>query len=254
MLMPNPDSRSNSGRADRAKGPRYEPPGDVQILTLRELLRDRRSIADVHQDRLALGVTANGPSLWCAGDLDLIQSCVVAVVGTREVSPDGAARARKLGRQLAQNNVVVMSGLARGVDTEVLTSAVEHGGRVIAVIGTPVDRAYPAENTALQQEIAAKHLLISQFAPGARVFKGNFPERNKLMAALSDATVIIEAGETSGTLHQAVECVRLGRRLFIARSLMDDPHLQWPARFRHYPNVSTMTAVEDVISGIAECH
>jgi DNA processing protein len=220
---------------------------------LRQLLRGRRSLDDVQQHRFGYGEMGDGPSLWCAGDVDLIQRCVVAVVGTREVSPDGAARARKLGRQLAAHGVVVMSGLARGVDTQVLTSALEHGGRVIAVIGTPIDRAYPAENAALQQQIAASHLLISQFPPGARVFKGNFPERNKMMAALSDATVIIEAGETSGTLHQAVECLRLGRRLFIARNVMNDPSLQWPSRFRPYPNVATMTAVEDVLTGLPEC-
>jgi DNA processing protein len=145
-----------------------------------------------------------------------------------------------------------MSGLARGVDTEVLTSAIQGGGRVVAVIGTPVDRAYPAENAALQQEIASRHMLISQFRPGERALKGNFPQRNRLMAALSDATVIVEAGETSGTLHQALECVRLGRRLFIARSMMDNAALHWPARLRHHPNVFTMTAVEDVLAIILD--
>lgn len=238
----------------RRAGGRYEVPVGVRILRLGHLLAGRRSVQDAHQRPIGgFDITGDGPPLWCAGDTTLIQSCVVAVVGTREVTPEGAARARKLGRQLAQHGIVVMSGLARGVDTEVLTSAIANGGRVIAVIGTPIDRAYPAENGVLQQRIAEEHLLISQFEPGGRVFKGNFPERNRLMAVLSDATVIVEAGESSGTLHQAVECVRLGRRLFIARSLMDNPLLQWPARFRSYPKVSMMTAVEDVITGLPEC-
>src|SRR5207247_10097113 len=105
--------------------------------------------------------------------------------------------------------IVVVSGLARGVDTEALSAAIAAGGRVIAVIGTPIDKAYPAENKRLQEQIYSEHLLISQFPPGRRVYQSNFPERNKLMAAISDATVIIEAGETSGTLHQAAAWVRV---------------------------------------------
>src|SRR5262245_2131565 len=135
MLMPRRSTQSNAD----APRPRYKAPTEVQVLSLRELLRERRTIEEVHQNRLALGLTASGPSLWCAGDVSLIQSCVVAIVGTRDVSSAGAARARKLGRQLAQHGVVVMSGLARGVDTEALTSAIEHNGRVIAVVGTPID-------------------------------------------------------------------------------------------------------------------
>jgi DNA processing protein len=147
--------------------------------------------------------------------------------------------------------VVVISGLAKGVDTEALTAAMEAGGSVVAVIGTPVDRAYPAENKALQERIYQDHLLVSQFAPGERVFPSNFPERNKLMAALTDATVIIEAGDTSGTLHQAAECVRLGRWLFIAKNLIDNPTLQWPKRFLHEPICKPLTSTNDVLAAIA---
>src|SRR5207245_7787617 len=140
--------------------------------------------------------------LWCVGNASLLREKCVAIVGTRAVSPDGAARSRRLACELAAAGVVIISGLAKGVDTEALTAAIDAGGSVVAVIGTPVDRAYPAENKALQERIYREHLLISQFTPGERVFPSNFPERNKLMAAVSDASVIIEAGETSGTLHQ----------------------------------------------------
>jgi DNA processing protein len=119
---------------------------------------------------------------------------------------------------------------------------------VIAVIGTPIDKAYPAENKRLQERIYREHLLISQFEAGRRVFQGNFPERNKLMAAITDATAIIEAGEASGTLHQAAECVRLRRWLFIPRSVMDDPLLRWPDRFRHETTVRILTDTADILS------
>jgi DNA processing protein len=136
------------------------------------------------------------------------------------------------------------------VDTEALSAAIEAKGRVVAVIGTPIDKAYPAENARLQESIYRDHLLISQFAIGERVYRSNFPDRNKLMAAVSDATAIIEAGDTSGTLHQASECVRLERWLLIAKSVADDPSLQWPNRFLGKPKVATITSTEDVLRAI----
>ncbi len=105
------------------------------------------------------------------------------------------------------------------------------GGRTIAVIGTPLDKAYPSEHAALQEEIYRDHLLVSQFDSGSRVFPSNFVKRNRTLALLSHATVIIEAGDGSGTLSQAAETVRLGRPLFIAQSVMSNPDLEWPARF-----------------------
>jgi len=141
----------------------------------------------------------------------------------------------------------VVSGLARGIDTHAIAAALEAGGRVIAVIGTPLDKAYPAENARLQERIYREHLLISPFAPGARIHRGNFPARNRLMAALSDATVIIEARDTSGTRHQAAECVRLRRWLFIARSIVDDSRLKWPTGFLGKPRVRVLTSSADVL-------
>src|SRR5688572_23481648 len=205
--------------------PRYEPPPErsIAVVRLAALLSGVRHIVPEQQARLGFDENASGYTLWCAGDRSLVQRRAVAIVGTRQVSPEGAARARRLARELSAAGVVVVSGLARGVDTEALTAAIEAGGRVIAVIGTPIDKAYPAENRRLHERIYREHLLISQFEPGKRVFQSNFPERNKLMAAISDATAIVEAGDTSGTLHQAAECVRLRRWLFIARSVAEDP-------------------------------
>lgn len=191
------------------------------------------------------------PRLHCAGDRSLVRSRCVAVIGTRDPSKPGAARARRLARELAAAGVVVVSGLARGIDTEALSAAIEAGGRVVGVIGTPLDRAYPAENTRLQESIHKDHLLVSPFAPGERVHRGNFPARNRLMAALTDATVIVEATDASGTLHQAAECVRLDRWLFIARNLIDDPHVTWPARLLSRPRVRALYSTDDVLAALA---
>jgi DNA processing protein len=226
------------------------PPEDVRTMTVGELLAGRRDIAPSQQTRF--GFKAEGLELpvWCAGDIELVQKRAVSIVGTRNVSPNGAARARRLARELSEEGLVIFSGLAKGVDTEALQSAISSSGRVVAVIGTPLDKAYPAENKRLQEEIYREHLLISQFALGQRVFENHFPERNKLMAALSDGTVIIEAGETSGTLHQAAECVRLGRWLFIAQAVMDDSSLTWPRRFEAYEKCLVLRDVTDILGAL----
>jgi DNA processing protein len=125
------------------------------------------------------------------------------------VTPNEARRARRLAKELSAHGIVIFSGLAKGVDTEALQATIDAGGKAVAVIGTPIDKAYPAENKRLQEEIYRKHLLVSQFRPGPRVFQGFFPERNKLMAALSDGKAIIEAGDTSGTLHHSEQRAEL---------------------------------------------
>jgi DNA processing protein len=145
---------------------------------------------------------------------------------------------------------VVVSGLAKGIDTAALTGAIEAGGRVIAVIGTPLDKASPIENAELQQEIYRNHLLVSPFPTGEQVFPSNFPKRNRLMAALSDATVIVEASDTSGTLHQAVACQELGRWLFILRSVVDNPKVTWPRRFLPEPHTAVLDRTSDVFGKI----
>ena len=235
------------GGVNRRGGGQYVAPARhaVQISTLDKLIDGIRDIIPAQQSRIQADET-----LWCVGDSSLLSNKCVAIVGTREVSADGRARSRRLARELAMAGVVVVSGLARGVDTEALTAAIDAGGKVVAVIGTPIDRAYPSENKQLQERIYREHLLISQFAPGERVFPSNFPERNKLMAAMSDATAIIEAGDSSGTLHQAAECVRLGRWLFIANSVVSDPSLQWPKRFLGEPMVRVLNSTEDVLRAI----
>jgi DNA processing protein len=176
--------------------------------------------------------------LYFQGWWDLADSPSVAVVGTREPSAEGRARARKLVRSLVRDNFTVVSGLAKGIDTEVHRTAIAEGGRTIAVIGTPLNLRYPKENARLQEQIAEEHLIISQVpvvryqqTPNPTANRFFFVERNITMAALSQATVIIEAGETSGTLVQARHALKQGRKLFILESNFKNPALTWPAKF-----------------------
>lgn len=230
----------------------YVPPRDVGEIDLGELLA-RRGGAPFEPKQLDLMFgkqeTRRKP-IFYAGDLGSLSAPAVAIVGTRAVTDVGAARARKLAKGLAEAGVAVVSGLADGVDTVALTEALRIGGRVAAVIGTPIDKAYPAKNAQLQEAIYRHHLLISQFPIGSRTFRSNFPERNRVMAAVSDATVVIEASDTSGTLHQSAECVKLGRWLFIAKSVVDDRRLSWPARFTGYEKCVVLENVSDVLERV----
>lgn len=138
----------------------YVPPADVTTSTLGELIVGTREIPEHQQARMGFRGESSGVKVWLAGDVSLIRKPCVSVVGAREVSREGAARARRLAKELAEAGIVTVSGLAKGVDTEALTEAMNAGGRVIAVIGTPIDRAYPAENKRLQEKIYRDHLLI----------------------------------------------------------------------------------------------
>ncbi|MHB1692486.1 MAG: DNA-processing protein DprA [bacterium] len=161
----------------------------------------------------------------------------IAVIGTRNPSEVGVKRAKKLVKLLVRDGYTIVSGLARGIDTVAHKTAIESGGNTIAVIGTPITEYYPPENKKLQDLIAEKYLLISQIPIckySTQTFRGNrlfFPERNITMSALTHATVIVEAGETSGTLIQAKAALQQGRKLFIMNSCFLNPKLTWPKKF-----------------------
>ena len=159
--------------------------------------------------------------LFVAGDDGLLRSGRrVSVVGSRKASPEALRRTRKLVRELVRHGVTVTSGLAAGVDTAAHEEAIDRGGRTVAVLGTPMDRVYPRENADLYTEIVRAHAAVSQFSIGTATRRGHFPKRNRTMALLSDATVIVTATPKSGTFHQGWEALRLGRHLLIMESLM----------------------------------
>lgn len=176
---------------------------------------------------------ANAPSMfYFRGDVSLMK-CKrrVAVVGSHRASPEGIGRARALAKALAQRGIVVVSGLAAGIDTAAHRAAMEAGGKTIAVLGTSLDHVYPPYNKLLQQRIGSEHLLVSQFPIGKRRFSPqNFPLRNRTLALVTQATLIVEAGEDSGTLDAGWEALRLGRPLFLLESSAADPALTWPAK------------------------
>jgi DNA processing protein len=175
--------------------------------------------------------------LYFQGTWELAESRCVAVVGSRNATDDGKRRAAKIARALVEKDFTVVSGLAVGIDAAAHTAAIEAGGRTIAVIGTPIGVYYPKENEQLQKKIAEEFLLISQVpvlryasqrVPQNKLF---FPERNVTMSALTEATIIIEASDTSGTLTQARAALQQGRKLFILDSCFERSDITWPAAY-----------------------
>ncbi len=224
------------------KGSGYRAPRDVSVVDCEQLLGPLSTVERQHAP----------PCVWIAGEAGLARAPLrVSVVGSRRVSEQGARRAAKLARALARAGVVVVSGLAEGVDGVAHRATIEAGGRTIAVIGTTIDRCYPAAHAALQTEIYTHHLLVSQFDPAQPTFPSGFARRNRLMALVSHASVVVEAGDSSGTLSQAAETIRLGRPLFIMRSVAERSDLDWPRRFIA-SGARVLDDVETVLSVLAQ--
>ena len=137
---------------------------------------------------------------WLESDSD--QS--VAIVGTRQASPYGMTTARKFGRELAENGCTIISGLARGIDTAAHWGALDAGGRTIAVLGFGMAAIYPQENAQLAERICQGHgAIVSEFPMYMRPSRTTFPQRNRIVAAWSRATLVVEAPNRSGSLHTA---------------------------------------------------
>jgi DNA processing protein len=155
------------------------------------------------------------PGLFLRGDADaaLLEQPSVAIVGARQCSGYGASVARMLGRELAAAGLVVVSGLARGVDAEAHRGALDAGGATVAVLGCGIDHDYPAAHAELARRIAATGLVVSEYAPGVTPAAWRFPARNRIIAGLCTATVVVEARERSGALITADLALEEGREV-----------------------------------------
>ncbi|MEO2050261.1 MAG: DNA-processing protein DprA [Allomuricauda sp.] len=173
--------------------------------------------------------------LFFGGDEDLLyEKRRVSVVGSRAASKEGLQRAKIISKTLVEHDIIVVSGLAKGIDTMAHQTAIGSGGRTIAVLGTPLNVPYPKENATLLDKIKKEHLAISQFPEGFPTQPKNFPIRNRTMALISDATIIIEATDKSGTRHQGWEALRLGREVYILENVIQDSNVTWAKEMLDY--------------------
>lgn len=187
------------------------------------------------------------PVLFLRGADDEHDATSVAVVGTRQPTPQGIEQARLLAAGLVARGIPVISGLAMGIDSAAHTATLAASGRTVAVIGTGIDRVYPRQNADLQEQIAAKGLVISQFLPGSPPTKVSFPMRNAVMSGYALATVVVEAAYHSGARMQARLALQHGRHVFLMRSLLQH---DWANDYAQRPGVTVVNDANDVFDGL----
>lgn len=153
-------------------------------------------------------------ALYCIGNVDLLKKRKISVVGSRKCSEYGRQVAKKIGSAAALNDFVLVSGMAKGIDTYGHVGALNADGSTIAVLGCGPDVCYPRQNLTLFQQICEKGLIVSEYLPGTEPLPYRFPQRNRIIAALSEATVVVEAGIDSGSLITADIANSLGKTVF----------------------------------------
>lgn len=181
----------------------------------------------------------------------LFEKRTVALVGSRKASEKAKDNTKRLTVKLGDNGITIVSGLAKGIDVTAHRAALENGYNTIAVIGTNLNQYYPAENKEVQLMIEKKGLVVSQFSPASKTQRWFFPLRNGVMSGLSLATVIMEAGETSGALKQADFALKQGREVLIPKSALAIESISWPSKYLK-KGAKLVTYPKDVLEILAE--
>ncbi|MEM2986460.1 MAG: DNA-processing protein DprA [Candidatus Caldarchaeum sp.] len=189
------------------------------------------------------------PRLFVVGKIPIpLQGLRVAVVGTRNPSNQAVEFTQRLVEALVREGVVVVSGLARGVDTVAHTTAIKNRGKTIAVLGTTLNKFYPPENRELQLTIMREHLAVSQFPPNHGTLPHDFILRNHTMAIITNASVIVEAAERSGALSHGWAAIRLGRPVYVPPFILER-NLEWPKRMMRHGAV-VLENFDDLLSSL----
>lgn len=180
-------------------------------------------------------------------DIAFDDQVVIGLIGTREPTAYGIAQAQRLGHDLAAQGAVVVSGLAKGLDSEGLRGALRGGGTVCAVLGGGVDVIYPRENRFLYQDVAAAGLLISEYPPGTETKGSNFPVRNRIISGLSLGVVVVEGGFTSGTKITARAALEQNRDVFAVPGAIDAPMSYTPNDLIRRGEAMLITSASDIL-------
>jgi DNA processing protein len=161
--------------------------------------------------------------LYLQGDVQLLQRRSLAIVGSRNASAQGIDNARAFAAHLSRQGWAIVSGLAVGIDAAAHEGGLDGTGGTVAVVGTGLDRVYPARHRALAHRIASAGLLISEFAPGTPPLRENFPQRNRIIAGLTRGTLVVEAALQSGSLITARQAAEYGREVFAVPGSIHSP-------------------------------
>lgn len=187
---------------------------DVQIVTMQDAAYPVR-LRNIYDPPCVLYVLGRLPAID--------ERAAIAVVGTRKATPYGMKMGRQMGYELTRGGALIVSGLAEGVDSAAAQGALRAGGSCIGVLGTAIDVVYPSENRRLFEDVCTVGALVSEYPPGAKTQRGNFPQRNRILSGLSVGVVVIEAPERSGALITASRALEQGRDLFVVPGNADSP-------------------------------
>lgn len=190
-----------------------------------------------------LDILETPPFLFVQGTLKA-EDPGLSVVGSRKASPRGLDMAARIAEFLVRENLTVISGLAEGIDAAAHRAALDAGGRSAAFIATGVMRVYPAKHRQLQAEVADRGLVLSQFWPDSPPQKQNFLMRNALMSGYGLATIVVEAGETSGARAQARMAVEHGRPVILTDHVVRSNH--WAQALMEHPGVHMVSGLRDL--------
>lgn len=231
-------------------------PGQVTVASAAEDVRSWAargyrliSILDEDYPARLRGIHQAPPFIFTLGTV-LADDRAVSVVGSRQASGQGLAMAAKVARELTARKMTVISGLAHGIDSAAHQATLDAGGRAVAVIGTGIARTYPPENRVLQQEIAKRGLVLSQFWPDAPPQKHTFLMRNATMSGYGLATVVIEAGEKSGARVQARMAVEHGRQVILTDQVV--VRNEWAQALLGRPGVHVASSVDGVVETVEQ--
>ena len=173
---------------------------------------------------LLKGIKNPPPQLYCCGDCTLLGNRSVAVVGSRTSTVYGRKTAAAISRRLAASGVTVVSGMALGIDASAHEGALDVGGKTIAVLGCGPDVCYPPENRILMAEIKRHGLIVSEYTPGTPANRYNFPNRNRIISGICEATIVVQARNRSGALITAELAAEQGREIFAVPGNIDSPY------------------------------
>lgn len=200
-----------------------------------------------------LSATQQAPRfLYVRGRIELLQERrTVSLIGARQASDEAKLNTKRVAKTLGRNGITVVSGLAKGIDVTAHKSALDKNYNTIAVIGTNLNQYYPPENKEVQLEIKKRGLVVSQFSPATKTERWFFPLRNGVMSGLSLATVIMEAGETSGALKQADFAIKQGRQVLIPVKALEISTLTWPKRYME-KGAQTVATPKEILQKLAD--
>ena len=207
----------------KAENPHRQAAVDLNLSWSRKPNHHLLALDDDLYPGALLHLTDPPPLLWAIGNLDLLTKPAIGIVGSRHATRGGIHHAREFARSLGDANRTVISGMARGIDAAAHEGGLQTGSSTIAVLAHGLEKMYPASNRELGLSIAAKGLLLSEFALGSLPLRDHFPRRNRLIAALSEAVLVVEAARHSGSLITARLAANLGRDVFALPGSIDSP-------------------------------